>query len=169
MKALYALSRAIALASIATASVLAIAGPAAAAGNAAAAASKAPRTVDVRSANDFSTTLANLKQAIERRRLNIFAEIDHAKGAMSVGETLRPTTLLIFGNPTGGTPFMRTDQRYGIVLPLKALVWEDGNGAVTVSVIDLPAETGEDVAAMARQIAGALVSIAEEAAAATDG
>ena len=58
----------------------------------------------------------------------MFARIDHAAGAQKVGKTLRPTELLIFGNPQGGTPLMECAQSAGIDLPLKALVWEDAQG-----------------------------------------
>jgi len=54
--------------------------------------------------------------------------IDHAAGAASVGLTLRPTEVVIFGNPQGGTALMQDQQSAGIDLPLKALVWEDSNG-----------------------------------------
>ena len=49
------------------------------------------------------------------------------------GKALRPTELLIFGNPQGGTPFMECAQSVGIDLPLKALVWEDAMGKVWIS------------------------------------
>jgi uncharacterized protein (DUF302 family) len=55
----------------------------------------------------------------------VFAGIDHAAGAAKAGKSLRPTELLIFGNPKGGTPLMECAQTAGIDLPLKALVWED--------------------------------------------
>ncbi|HSW26037.1 MAG TPA: DUF302 domain-containing protein, partial [Burkholderiaceae bacterium] len=57
--------------------------------------------------------------------LTVFARIDHAAGATKVGKSLRPTELLIFGNPQGGTPLMECAQSAGIDLPLKALVWQD--------------------------------------------
>ena len=50
--------------------------------------------------------------------------------------TLRPTEVLIFGNPKGGTPLMLCEQRAGIDLPLKMLVWEDGNGVVRIGYSD---------------------------------
>lgn len=69
------------------------------------------------------------KQGIERG-LTVFARIDHAAGASEVGQSLRPTELLIFGNPQGGTAFMACVQSVGIDLPLKALVWEDASSRV---------------------------------------
>ncbi len=58
----------------------------------------------------------------------MFARIDHAAGAARIGKTLRPTELLIFGNPQGGTPLMECAQSAGIDLPLKAMAWEDAQG-----------------------------------------
>jgi uncharacterized protein (DUF302 family) len=73
-------------------------------------------------------TMDRLEAAVKQRGLNVFARIDHAAGAAKVGSTLRPTEVLIFGNPQGGTPFMECAQSVGIDLPLKALVWEDAAG-----------------------------------------
>ena len=70
-------------------------------------------------------TMDRLEDVVKKRGLNVFARIDHAAGAAKIGKTLRPTELLIFGNPKGGTPFMECAQSVGIDLPLKALVWED--------------------------------------------
>ena len=73
---------------------------------------------------------------MKERGLNVFARIDHAAGAAKVGKTLRPTELLIFGNPQGGTPLMACAQTAGIDLPLKALVWTDAAGKVMLSYND---------------------------------
>lgn len=75
-------------------------------------------------------TMDRLEGAVKQAGLNVFARIDHAAGAAKVGKTLRPTEVLIFGNPQGGTPFMECAQTVGIDLPLKALVWEDAAGQV---------------------------------------
>jgi len=66
----------------------------------------------------------------------VFARIDHAAGAARVGQTLRPTEVLIFGNPQGGTPFMQCVQTVGMDLPLKALVWQDASGQVRLGYND---------------------------------
>lgn len=66
----------------------------------------------------------------------VFARIDHAAGAAQVGMPLRPTELLIFGHPKGGTPLMQDRQTAGIDLPLKALAWEDENGRVWITTND---------------------------------
>jgi uncharacterized protein (DUF302 family) len=72
----------------------------------------------------------------KERGLNVFARIDHAAGAAKIGKTLRPTEVIIFGNPKGGTPFMECAQTVGIDLPLKALVWEDASAQVWLGYND---------------------------------
>ncbi|MGH6726014.1 MAG: DUF302 domain-containing protein [Pseudolabrys sp.] len=94
--------------------------------------------VTVQNAHDFSTTLARLVTALEQKGITIFARIDHAAGAASVGFALRPTTLVIFGNPAAGTPLMQAAQTAGIDLPLKALVWQDADGTVKLTYNDPP-------------------------------
>ncbi len=96
-----------------------------------------PLFIKATSADDFAATLQRLTTAIEKRNLRIFATIDHAAGARSIGEDLRPTTLVIFGNPAGGTPLMQAAQTMGFDLPLKALVWEDAAGAVHLAYTDI--------------------------------
>lgn len=77
-------------------------------------------------------------EAIAKQRgLVVFARIDHAAGAAKVGKSLRPTEVLIFGNPQGGTPFMECAQSVGIDLPLKVLVWQDAAGQVWLGYNDL--------------------------------
>jgi uncharacterized protein (DUF302 family) len=68
--------------------------------------------------------------------LRVFARIDHAAGAHEIGAPLRPTELLIFGHPKGGTPLMQDHQLAGIDLPIKALAWEDEEGKVWLSYND---------------------------------
>jgi uncharacterized protein (DUF302 family) len=60
----------------------------------------------------------------------VFADFDHAAGAKQVGLPLRPTRVLIFGNPQAGTPLMQSRQTIGLDLPLRVLVWEDEGGKV---------------------------------------
>ena len=84
--------------------------------------------VAVKSAHPPKATLDRFEAAAKERGLMVFARIDHAAGAQKVGKTLRPTEVLIFGNPQGGTPLMECAQSAGIDLPLKALVWEDAQG-----------------------------------------
>lgn len=86
--------------------------------------------VAVKSPHGAKATMDRLEKLVQQRGLNVFARIDHAAGAAKVGKSLRPTEVLIFGNPQGGTPFMECAQSVGIDLPLKALVWEDAAGQV---------------------------------------
>ena len=83
-----------------------------------------------------SETVDRLEKALEAREIAVFARIDHAAGAASVAMSLRPTELLIFGNPRGGTPLMQSNQTVGIDLPLKMLVWQDARGQVWLTYTD---------------------------------
>jgi len=80
--------------------------------------------------------IARLRAEILQRKLTIFAEIDHAAGAEAVGLTLRPLFLIIFGAAKGGTPLMQAAPTAGIDLPLKLLIWQDGEGETQVSYND---------------------------------
>ena len=92
--------------------------------------------VTLQSSHDVATTLERLTAALEAKGVRVFARIDHAAGAASVGLALRPTTLVIFGNPAAGTPLMQAAQTVGIDLPLKALVWQDAQGVVHLTYND---------------------------------
>jgi uncharacterized protein (DUF302 family) len=92
--------------------------------------------VAVKSPLTAKETMNRFEEIAKQRGLNIFARIDHAAGAAKIGKTLRPTEVLIFGNPQGGTPLMECAQTAGIDLPLKALVWEDAQGQVWVGYND---------------------------------
>jgi uncharacterized protein (DUF302 family) len=91
-------------------------------------ASAADGLVALKSAHAPKATMDRLEGLVKQRGLNVFARIDHAAGAAKIGKSLRPTDLLIFGNPQGGTPFMECGQSVGIDLPLKALAWQDAQG-----------------------------------------
>lgn len=92
--------------------------------------------IAVKSPYSAKDTMDRLEAEVKKRGLNVFARIDHAAGAVKVGKTLRPTEVLIFGNPQGGTPFMECAQSVGIDLPLKALVWEDAASQVWLGYND---------------------------------
>src|SRR5712691_139163 len=81
-------------------------------------------------------TMDRFEQNAKQRGLNVFVRIDHAAGAAKIGKMLRPTEVLVFGNPQGGTPLMECAQSVGIDLPLKALVWEDAEGQVWLGYND---------------------------------
>jgi uncharacterized protein (DUF302 family) len=84
--------------------------------------------VVVKSPHGAKATMDKLEGIVKERGLNVFARVDHSAGATKIGKSLRPTEVLIFGNPQGGTPLMECGQSVGIDLPLKALVWEDAAG-----------------------------------------
>ena len=92
--------------------------------------------VTLSSAHDAAITLARLTAALDAKGVTIFAHIDHAAGASSVGQQLRPTMLVIFGNPAAGTPLMQAAQTAGIDLPLKALIWQGVDGATYLTYND---------------------------------
>ncbi|MEW6633567.1 MAG: DUF302 domain-containing protein [Pseudomonadota bacterium] len=92
--------------------------------------------VSVESRFGVTETIDRLVETVTHAGMRVFARIDHAAGAHEVGAKLRPTELLIFGHPKGGTPLMQDQQTAGIDLPLKALAWEDAQGKVWLSYND---------------------------------
>ena len=97
---------------------------------------QAGKMIEVKSKYSVSETVAKLKAVIEAKGLNLFAVIDHAAAAEKAGLELRPTTLVIFGNPKVGTLLMQSDQKMGLELPLKFLIYESENGETIVSYED---------------------------------
>jgi len=89
--------------------------------------------VSVQSQHDVKTTTDKLEAAVTAKGMKVFNRIDHAAGASSVGASLRPTQLLIFGNPKLGSALMGCAQAVGIDLPMKALIYEDAKGRVYLS------------------------------------
>ncbi len=77
----------------------------------------------------FDQTLARLLAGIEVRGLKLFAVIDHAAAAHDVGLELAEERVVIFGSAKAGTPLMQADPRVGIELPLRILVWQEGEGS----------------------------------------
>lgn len=77
-------------------------------------------------------TLDRLEAVLKERGITVFARIDHADGAAKVGLNLRPTQVLIFGNPRTGTPLMVAQPTIAIDLPMKALAWQDAAGKVWI-------------------------------------
>ena len=92
--------------------------------------------VTMKSPYDARQTRARLEAELQRRGLAIAAQIDHAAAAQQVGLALRPTAVVIFGNPQAGTPLMNCAQGVGIDLPMKALVWTDGAGTTWLAYND---------------------------------
>jgi uncharacterized protein (DUF302 family) len=78
-----------------------------------------PRSVD--------ETVTRLSEIATARGLKVFAVIDHSGEAAAVGQTLRDTKVVIFGSPAAGTPLMEAAPLIALDLPLKVLVWADGD------------------------------------------
>ena len=85
------------------------------------------------SKHSVEQTVEALSNILKSKGVAVFALIDHSREAEKVGLKMRPTKLLIFGNPKAGTPLMLASPSSAIDLPLKLLVWEDGQGKVWVS------------------------------------
>ncbi|HEY6291671.1 MAG TPA: DUF302 domain-containing protein [Terriglobia bacterium] len=85
------------------------------------------------SKSSVDATVEKLKQILQAKGVALFALVDHSGEAEKVGMTMRPTKLLIFGNPKAGTPLMLAAPSVAIDLPLKILVWEDAEGKVWIS------------------------------------
>ena len=121
--------------------------------------------VTVKSAFGPEETMQRLEAEVKAKGMTVFAHVDHAAGAAAVGLPLRPTDLLVFGAPKGGTPLMQSVQTIGIDLPLKALVWQDEAGTTWLSYND-PAYLvhrhglGESTSAPVNAMSGALKAIA---------
>jgi uncharacterized protein (DUF302 family) len=89
--------------------------------------------IDVPSRYSVPETLARLETILKEKAVTVFALIDHSGEAEKAGLRMRPTQLLIFGSPKGGTPLMVAAPRLAIDLPLKALAWQDERGQVWLS------------------------------------
>ena len=89
--------------------------------------------IDTPSKHSVEQTVERLETILRSNGITVFAVVDHSGEAASVGMKMRPTNLLIFGNPKAGTPLMLAAPSIAIDLPLKILVWEDAGGKVWVS------------------------------------
>jgi uncharacterized protein (DUF302 family) len=81
-------------------------------------------------------TMDRLAAAVTTRGISIMARIDHAAAVAAIGMELRPTEVLIFGNPRAGTPLMQAVQTVGIDLPLNVPVWQEGDGMTWLAYND---------------------------------
>lgn len=89
--------------------------------------------IEKASPHTVAQTLDRLEAAVTGVGATIFARIDHAGGAAKIGAELRPTEVLIFGNPALGTPAMQDAQTAGLDLPLRVLAYRDADGQVRVA------------------------------------
>jgi uncharacterized protein (DUF302 family) len=85
------------------------------------------------SRHSVDETVERLQEMLQAKGITLFALIDHSGEAKRVGIDMRPTKLLIFGSPKAGTPLMLAAPSIALDLPLKILIWEDGQGKVWLS------------------------------------
>ncbi|MGI9316953.1 MAG: DUF302 domain-containing protein [bacterium] len=124
----------------------------------------------VKSAHNVATTADRLESALTEKGMKVFARINHAAGAESIGESLSPTELVIFGNPKIGTGLIKCAQSSAIDLPMKALIWQDDAGEVWLGYNDagyLSSRHGmqncEGISKILEKVAGALANFAAAA------
>ena len=92
--------------------------------------------ISVKSPYDVKKTADRLENALNAKGMTVFIRINHAEGARKVGKNLRPTELVILGNPKVGTPLMQCGQSVAIDLPHKALIWQDEAGQLWLTYND---------------------------------
>jgi len=92
--------------------------------------------ISVKSSYEVKATADRLENKLKQKGMTVFIRINHAEGAQKVGKELRPTELVVFGNPKVGTPLMQCSQSTAIDLPQKALIWQDDQGQVWLSYND---------------------------------
>ena len=89
--------------------------------------------IDIPSNHSVDETVTKLEGILQAKGITLFAVVDHSGEAAKAGMKMRPTKLLIFGNPRAGTPVMLAAPSSAIDLPLKILVWEDDQGKVWIT------------------------------------
>ena len=87
----------------------------------------------VESRHSVDETVTRLQAVLDSKNVKVFAVVDHSGEAAKVGMEMRPTKVVIFGSPKGGTPLMLAAPSVAIDLPLKALVAEDDTGKVWIT------------------------------------
>jgi len=92
--------------------------------------------INKQSKYSVSETIDRLENVLKKKGITIVTRWSHSERAAGVGIKLRPTELLLFGNPKLGSHMFTSKQSSGIDLPLKALAWEDANGKVWLSYND---------------------------------
>lgn len=111
------------------------------------------------SAHGVQETMDRFEAIVKEKGMTVFARVDHAKNAESVGMEMPDSQLLIFGNPKGGTVLMQQDMRVGVELPLKVLVFSNADGK-TLVVYENPLALGESYklenTAVLEKVAGGL-------------
>ena len=95
-----------------------------------------PGLINLKSSHDVKSTADRLETGLKEKGVTVFLRINHSEGARKAGAKLRPTELVIFGNPKVGTPLMQCSQTAAIDLPQKALIWQDESGQVWLTYND---------------------------------
>lgn len=120
------------------------------------------------SAHSVPVTIDRVVAALNKRGIEVAARMDHAAAATAAGMELRPTQVIMFGNPKLGTPLMQVDQRVALELPMKIIAWQGADGKVWIGYRAPKAlETAHGLAAKAPVIetmGKALAAISKEAA-----
>lgn len=120
-----------------------------------------------KSPHSVPETLDRLADALKARGIAVAARVDHAGAAAKSGMSLRPTAVLIFGNPKLGTPLMQANQKVGLDLPMKVLVWQDESNQVWLAYAKperLKADHGlQGQDSTLQQMAKALAGLTDEA------
>ena len=93
--------------------------------------------ISIQSRYSVKETIDRLASIVESKGLTVFIRIDHSENARKQGLELRPTELIIFGNPNVGTGIMQDKQTSGIDLPMRALAWQDEVGSVWLAYNDV--------------------------------
>ncbi|MAA63686.1 MAG: hypothetical protein CL581_02755 [Alteromonadaceae bacterium] len=123
--------------------------------------------VTVKSQHSVKETADKLETVLNQKGMTVFTRVNHTEGAKKAGLDLRPTELVIFGNPKVGTPLMQCEQSVAIDLPQKALIWEDADGQVWLGYNDpeflRKRHAIEGCDAVLKKIDGALGKFAEAA------
>ncbi|MGH8727763.1 MAG: DUF302 domain-containing protein [Burkholderiales bacterium] len=92
--------------------------------------------VAVKSPHSVKDTADRLESALKEKGVTVIARVNHSQAAKKAGMDLRPTEVVIFGNPKAGTPLMQCAQTIGIDLPQKALIWQDEKSGVWLAYND---------------------------------
>lgn len=124
--------------------------------------------ITISTKQSFNETVEKVIFFIKKKEFTIFAQIDHAAEAIKEGLSLRPTKLIIFGNPTIGTILMKDRQSSGIDLPVKILIWEGANGKTwlsynSMSFLKAKHQLGEESNGILRKIEKVVAGICAEA------
>jgi len=123
----------------------------------------------VPSAHDVAATMDKLEAIVTEKGMKVMARVNHGANAEKAGMELRPTELLIFGNPKVGTPLMKCSQSIAIDLPQKMLVWQDADGKTFLAFNDPAYLKGRHATAgcdaVFEKVSGALNAFANAAAA----